>query len=109
MPSRTSHQKFSVGLPQCASSQLSAARASTASGTDRSSAGIGASVALNIVNDSAIAGLEDGAALTGARDLNLAATGTDSMTTEAKGGAAGGTALTSSEYRGTHDPGFDDS
>ncbi|MFN2609691.1 MAG: hypothetical protein ABR507_02275, partial [Actinomycetota bacterium] len=55
------------------------------------SVGIGASVAINVVNDTAGATLDDGSSLTGARDLLLTAASTDAMTTDAENGASGGT------------------
>ena len=55
--------------------------------------GIGASVALNIVEDETVAGLQAGATLTGADDLSLSASSTDSMVTEAEAGASAGTAI----------------
>ena len=53
-------------------------------------AGFGASVAINLVDDSTQAAVADGSALTNAHDLSLQASSTDSMTTLAKTGAAGG-------------------
>ncbi len=56
--------------------------------------GIGASVALNIVDATTLAALADGSALTGAHNLSLSATGAGTHTTTATGGAAGGIAIT---------------
>ena len=58
------------------------------------STGIGASLALNIANTTSRAGIDDGASLTGAHDLDVHATSTQTDTTHAKNGAAGGTAVT---------------
>ena len=61
--------------------------------------GIGASVAINSVDDITQAGLEDSGSsawnpeVTGAHDLTLSATSTDSMTTTVEGGAAGATVV----------------
>ena len=52
--------------------------------------GIGASFALNVVNDTTSAGIADNATLTGVDDLTLTATATDTMTTTAEGGASAG-------------------
>ncbi len=58
--------------------------------SDGDASGIGASVAVNVVNDTTTAGLVDGATLTGVDDLTITATGTDTMTTTAEGGASAG-------------------
>uniref|UniRef100_UPI003221FD7B beta strand repeat-containing protein n=1 Tax=Microbacterium sp. TaxID=51671 RepID=UPI003221FD7B len=50
--------------------------------------GIGATVAVNIVNDTAAAAVGDGAVLTGIRDLALTAHTVSPVTTEARGGVA---------------------
>jgi hypothetical protein len=50
------------------------------------STGIGASVAVNVVDDTTVAQVEDGAVLNGVHDLTLTATSNDSMTTTANGG-----------------------
>ena len=55
-----------------------------------STSGIGASFALNIVNETTSAGLPDGATLTGANNLTLTSNDTDTMTTTADGGASAG-------------------
>src|SRR5687767_8482601 len=57
-------------------------------GVSGSSVGIGAAFALSIVNDSTLAGLEDGSGLSGGDDLTINASGGHAMTTEAKTGAA---------------------
>ena len=54
--------------------------------------GIGASVAVDVVNDTTNSGLGNGSTLTGARNLTLQATTGDAMDTEAGGGAASSTA-----------------
>uniref|UniRef100_UPI0032217262 beta strand repeat-containing protein n=1 Tax=Microbacterium sp. TaxID=51671 RepID=UPI0032217262 len=53
-------------------------------------AGIGASVALNLITDTTRAEIADGVSLTGARTVTLTATATDAATTEARMGAKGG-------------------
>src|SRR5712691_8050403 len=58
--------------------------------SDGSASGIGASVAVNVVNDTTSAGLADGSELDGAHNLTATANGTDSMTTKADGGASAG-------------------
>ena len=54
------------------------------------SVGVGASAAINSVDEFTTAGFELGTTLTGGDDLTLAATDTSSMTTTAQGGAKGG-------------------
>ena len=56
--------------------------------------GIGASFALNIVNDTETAGVGNGTTLTGAHNVSASATTTDTMTTEAENGAEGKVAIT---------------
>ena len=51
---------------------------------------MGAAVAISIVNDRTAASIGDGATLTCADDLTLAADGSHAMATEAKTGASGG-------------------
>ena len=53
-------------------------------------AGIGASVALNLVTDKTSAEIADGVSLTGARNVTLTATAADAAVTEARMGAKGG-------------------
>ena len=72
----------------------STAKALPKEGTSGGKLGIGASVAINVATNSTRAEIEDGAVLNGAHDLTLTATGKHAATTEAKGGAAGGTAVT---------------
>ena len=72
----------------------STAKALPKEGTSGGKLGIGASVAINVATNSTRAEIEDGAVLSGANDLTLTATGKHAATTEAKGGAAGGTAVT---------------
>ena len=55
------------------------------------STGVGASVAVNVVNDTVTAGLADGAVLLSVKDLTISATSKDAMTTTAEGGASAGT------------------
>ncbi|HEX4526420.1 MAG TPA: hypothetical protein VH108_06715, partial [Gaiellaceae bacterium] len=50
--------------------------------------GVGASVAVNVVNDTTTAGLPNDVVLTGVKDLTINATSTDAMTTDAEGGAS---------------------
>ncbi len=57
---------------------------------DGSTSGVGASFALNVVNDTTIAGLPQNAQITGGKDLTINATDTDSSTTTANGGASAG-------------------
>ena len=56
--------------------------------------GVGASVAVNVIDHDTVAELADGSALTGAGDLTLTANSTGTHETSATGGAAGGTAVT---------------
>ncbi|MGH2998744.1 MAG: beta strand repeat-containing protein, partial [Gaiellaceae bacterium] len=53
--------------------------------------GIGASFALDVVNDTVDAGIPANAVLNGAKNLTITSTDTDSATTEADGGAGAGT------------------
>ncbi|MFK4837878.1 beta strand repeat-containing protein, partial [Microbacterium sp. ZW T2_14] len=53
-------------------------------------AGIGASVALNLITDRTSSEVSDGVSLTGARHVTLTATATDAAVTEARMGAKGG-------------------
>src|SRR5581483_4442996 len=61
---------------------------------DGKASGVGASVAVNVVNDTTTAGLADNSvtdgALNGVHDLTITATSTDAMTTTAEGGASTG-------------------
>jgi hypothetical protein len=58
------------------------------------SVGVGASVALNIGDNVAKAEIQNLATVTGASDITLSAEGSHKMTTQAKGGAEGGIAIT---------------
>ncbi|MCO6458771.1 MAG: hypothetical protein J5I93_25985, partial [Pirellulaceae bacterium] len=62
--------------------------------TSGESLGVGASVAIHIVDHSTRAEVEDDAALIGTHDLNLDASSNQTTTTTAIGGAEGGTAIT---------------
>ncbi|MCY7286954.1 MAG: hypothetical protein LH624_01545, partial [Cryobacterium sp.] len=62
--------------------------------SDGKATGVGASLGLNIVNDSTSAGLTDDSVLTGADDLTITATTTGAMTTTAEGGASAGAGST---------------
>ncbi len=74
-----------------ASSNLfNSATADAKQGSDGKASGVGASVAVNVVNDTTSAGLPDGAVLTGANNLTANATGSDRMVTVASGGASAG-------------------
>ncbi|HUH15478.1 MAG TPA: hypothetical protein VML35_06310, partial [Gaiellaceae bacterium] len=75
------------------SASSSTVKATPAGPTSGGGLGIGASVALNIVDDDTTAGLAAGSDLVGAGNLTLAATSTDAMVTEAEAGASGGTAI----------------
>lgn len=59
-------------------------------GQNSSDLGVGASVALNIVNQKSHAAIEESAVVNGAQDLTLKAVGDHTVTTTAAGGAAGG-------------------
>ncbi|MEN6412388.1 MAG: hypothetical protein ABFC84_06420, partial [Veillonellales bacterium] len=56
--------------------------------------GVGASVAVNIGINHVAAEIEDSALITGANDVSLAATGSHTLTTEAKAGSAGNISVT---------------
>ena len=58
--------------------------------SDGSTSGVGASFALNVVNETTSAGLANGATLTGAKSLTLTSNDTDTTTTTADGGASAG-------------------
>ncbi|MHB1244386.1 MAG: beta strand repeat-containing protein, partial [Gaiellaceae bacterium] len=58
--------------------------------SDGSASGVGASFALNVVNDTTTAGLPDGTAVTGVQDLTITAVSTDTSVTTAEGGASAG-------------------
>ncbi|WP_164730655.1 leukotoxin LktA family filamentous adhesin [Pelagibacterium montanilacus] len=63
-------------------------------GATGGSVGIGASVAINIVANRAVADIGDGAVLNDAGDISLDAAGTHEAGTEAEAGSAGGVAIT---------------
>ncbi|WP_207900811.1 hypothetical protein, partial [Anaerospora hongkongensis] len=63
-------------------------------GASGGSLGMGASVALNLGSNSALAKIAGGADVTGAGDVSLAAAGFHTITTKAEAGASGGIALT---------------
>ena len=90
-----------VSLTASSSSESSAAAKAEQSGSE-GTVGVGASVAINLVNDSTQAGLQDagplvldpaaiaaGPVVTGAHDLTIAATQAHTLTTSAEGGAGG--------------------
>ena len=66
------------------------AEAKAKQATDGKASGIGASVAVHVVNDTTTAGIAKDADLTGVHDLTINATSTDTMTTTAEGGASTG-------------------
>ncbi|MFL6035275.1 MAG: beta strand repeat-containing protein, partial [Gaiellaceae bacterium] len=66
------------------------AEAKAKQATDGKAAGIGASVAVHVVNDTTTAGIAKDADVTGVHDLTINATSTDTMTTTAEGGASTG-------------------
>ncbi|HEX9505505.1 MAG TPA: hypothetical protein VGA62_05820, partial [Acidimicrobiia bacterium] len=72
------------------SSLLNNATAEAKQATDGKASGIGASVSVNVVNDTTSSGLPDGSVLTGAHNLTATATGADRMVTVASGGASAG-------------------
>ena len=72
----------------------STATAESAQDGGNEAVGVGASVAINISENSTRAAIENAAQLTGADDLDMIAKGDHEMTTTAKGGASGGTAIT---------------
>ena len=79
-------------LALTATSKLdNSATADAKQASDGSTTGVGASFALNVVNDTTTAGLPDGSQVLGAKDLTLASTSTDTTTTTANGGASAGT------------------
>ncbi len=64
-----------------------------ANATTGDSTGVGASVTLHVVDNQTTAAIENSATLTGAHDVTLAATATDTTTTTVKTGASGGNAV----------------
>ncbi|MES1247222.1 MAG: hypothetical protein ABUS54_06080, partial [Actinomycetota bacterium] len=73
------------------SNQTNSAIADAKQSTDGNTVGIGASFALNVINDTTSASLPDDVALTGTKNLTLTADATDATTTTANGGASAGT------------------
>ena len=63
-------------------------------GVGGESVGVGASVAINVGNNDTHARVDGLAEITGADDLAIAAEGAHEVTSQALGGAAGGTAVT---------------
>ena len=92
------------GAPNVNGANLALTATSTSTSTAKAmakqsgggSVGVGASFALNVVNDTTMAGLADGADLTNAHNLTLLATTVDTTVTEAQTGAAGGIAISPS-------------
>ncbi|MHB1243241.1 MAG: beta strand repeat-containing protein, partial [Gaiellaceae bacterium] len=76
-----------------ATSESSSTVKALPTGTVGSGFGLGASIALNIVEDVTSAGLEDDATLTGAGDLTIIASSDDAMVTEAEAGVSSSTAI----------------
>ncbi|HEY4412851.1 MAG TPA: hypothetical protein VGN06_07620, partial [Gaiellaceae bacterium] len=72
------------------SNLANAATADAKQSSDGNTTGIGASFALDVVNDTTSAGLPDNSVLTGAGSLTLTSNATDSTTTTADGGASAG-------------------
>ena len=58
--------------------------------SDGSTSGIGASFALDVVNDTTTAGLPDSSTISGANNLTISSTDTDDSSTTANGGASAG-------------------
>ena len=58
--------------------------------SDGSTSGVGASFALDVVNDTTTAGLADGSTISGANNLTISSTDTDASSTTANGGASAG-------------------
>ncbi|TMK23778.1 MAG: hypothetical protein E6G62_10650 [Actinobacteria bacterium] len=81
------------GLTFAAHSDNASSATAEAKTTAGTATGVGASVALNVVDDTTSAGIGAGAALTGASSFSASSTSTSAVTTTAAGGAAGGTAV----------------
>ncbi|HEX5588659.1 MAG TPA: hypothetical protein VFX65_00020, partial [Candidatus Limnocylindrales bacterium] len=78
-------------LTLAATSKVSGiAKAGAKQTADGETTGVGASWAMTVVNDTTTARLPDGSVLTGADDLTVNATSTNTVTTEATGGATTG-------------------
>ncbi len=74
-----------------ASSNLANTSLATAKQTgDGSTSGVGASFALDVINDTTTAGLANGSTITGVKNLTISATDTDASSTTANGGASAG-------------------
>ena len=73
-----------------ASNITNGAVATAKQSTDGKASGVGISVAINVVNDTTIAGLPFNSVLNGAKNLTITADSTDAMTTTANGGASTG-------------------
>ncbi|AWB50708.1 hypothetical protein HYN69_17915 (plasmid) [Gemmobacter aquarius] len=76
--------------------EATASSAPSESGAVGGSAGVGASFAMNLVNLTTVARLEDGVGLTGGSKLSVGADSKLTTETEAKAGAAGGVAIDAS-------------
>lgn len=74
----TSESKLTVG-----------ASVKPASGSDPAAVGVGASVGMNVAVDTTVAEIGDGAAVSGANNLDLTATGSHTLTNSVTGGATG--------------------
>ncbi len=73
-----------------ASNLTNTALATAKQASDGSTSGVGASFALNVVNDTTTAGLPDGSTIGGVNNLTISATDTDTASTTANGGASAG-------------------
>ncbi|HEX5499040.1 MAG TPA: hypothetical protein VFX03_07435, partial [Thermomicrobiales bacterium] len=96
--------KVASGAPNVNNADVSLIATSDLTNTDKAlgksetsgNVGVGAAVAVNVVNDTTTAELPDGVGLLGAHDLTLTATATDSIVTMAEAGSKGGTAVSPS-------------
>ncbi|HEY4747593.1 MAG TPA: hypothetical protein VIH38_08505, partial [Steroidobacteraceae bacterium] len=84
----------SVSLTAADLSTATALAGPSGSGASGGKVGIGASVALNLVATRSTAELADGAALSGAGDVTVLASGVHGIVTQAEQGSAGGVAVT---------------
>jgi hypothetical protein len=93
-PPDPAHSGMNVTLSAGSSSSSSARAVPTGNEDDTQvtadTVGVGASVAINIVNDTTKAGLEDGAQLHGVDSLTIDAESSHEMTTEARAGVTAG-------------------
>ena len=90
MKSNTSpHVLNASTLSLTATSSLESTANAKAKDTGAGTVGIGAGAAINIVDDVTTAVVDSGAQITGAKDVTLAATATDKITTYAEAGAEG--------------------